>query len=533
MNVFEDLIDELKEENLIEESVIEIHREKIENETVPESQAAQDTLPLEENTISPEETVNSSQEGEISSKLPESVNADLILPSQENDFYRRRAMEEVSALQMVERVISGVEREYLKIIPKAYDDIPVSKALHDFLQVAKNTANSENAAAEFKLMQETESWYSALSHRDQNILPAQLRRFCETTRPVLSSQALAALARFYRNSPFSENVRSKYDLIVTRLFSREFSNEKRELLLELNEISQQLSDLYADWSSVSLYSTDDDSQLTIFALKFEDFITEAASAESFEELIKNDFFNRLRAFKVSTGENFYAPQVTSTAIKCNIFVGNRFVELIQKELAGNNADALENKYKFLHDQSISEAASKTLQLIELLHNKNTNKEPENIHQEVSVSDTPKREKPVVKSNKVKNSGNPSGFFSFDFVVNKWLLGLMILTVFACAGLYSWVEFGIPQPSTENVTKLELDGYYFKDYLKVAKITNGTLIAVTKPSWDSTEEAKKQEVLKNILVLGKDKAYRSVRLLNNNGITVGYISEDSINEANTK
>jgi len=62
--------------------------------------------------------------------------------------------------------------------------------------MAHETNTTEHAQAEFRLMQETENWYSALSHRDKYITVAHLRRYCETSRPALSAQALISLARF-------------------------------------------------------------------------------------------------------------------------------------------------------------------------------------------------------------------------------------------------------------------------------------------------------------------------------------------------
>ncbi len=105
------------------------------------------------------------------------------------------------------------------------------------------------------------------------------------------------------------------------------------------------------------------------AFKFEDFMTEADNAESFDELIRNDFFNRLRLFKESTGEQFFAPLVAATAIESNVRIGNRYVELLNIEREKGEAEKLENKYGFLHDQVISDATSKTLQLVELLKEK--------------------------------------------------------------------------------------------------------------------------------------------------------------------
>ncbi|MDH3531197.1 MAG: hypothetical protein OEQ28_16685, partial [Acidobacteriota bacterium] len=157
-------------------------------------------------------------------------------PVEEKHFYRQRAMDEVTGLQLVEHVLTGVEREQMKTSPKSFDDLNVKRSLHDFLQVADNINSPEHAQAEFQLMQETENWASALSRRDRNISVAHLRRYCETTKPSLSSQAMISLARFYRNSPYSESVRSKFDLVFTRLFSKEIGEEKRKVVFKNEEL---------------------------------------------------------------------------------------------------------------------------------------------------------------------------------------------------------------------------------------------------------------------------------------------------------
>ncbi len=268
---------------------------------------------------------------------------------------------------MVEHVLTGVEREQMKTVSKPFNDLKVKTALHNFLQVSKNTKSAEHAQTEFQLMQETESWHSALSHRDKNISVSNLRRFCENTRPVLSSQALMSLAKFYRNSAYSESVRGKFDFVATKIFSKEIGNEKRQTVFEYDELTRHLAELYAEWESISFYSSEEgDSEVLITTLKFEDFITEAEAAESFDELIISDFFNRLRLFKEKTGEQFFAPLVSTAAIECNVSVGNRYVELLEKEREQGETEKLENKYGFLHDQVISESIGKTLQLVELL-----------------------------------------------------------------------------------------------------------------------------------------------------------------------
>ena len=358
MNIFEDLIDELKEENLLEATVIETGKPTngksgIKNET---GTATNPEIPLpiaaEPETAMPLEAV-----------AAESAEA---LAENDLEFYRKRAVDEVTFLQMVEHVFAGVEREQLKIIPKPHNDLEVKKVLHSFVQMTHSPQSAEYAQAQFLLMQETESWHSSLALRDERLTTAYLRRFCETSRPPLSSPALVALARFYRNSPYSEPVRNKFDLVVTRLFSKESGNH-REAIFTRDELITHLTELYAEWSSVPLYSTEtDDAEILEIVGKFESFINEADAASFFDDLIKNDFYTRLHSFKRSTNENFYSPLVTAVGIESNIRIGNRYVELLEAEKAKGSVLGIEDRYGFAHDSNISEATGKTFSLIELL-----------------------------------------------------------------------------------------------------------------------------------------------------------------------
>lgn len=594
MNVFEDLIEELKEQNLLEETVIEVKKDKPDAESFqsvqpetpiiaeeelllveppekkrferevlgvnqfsappPSPQAKPLSAPKPPVAAPPkqflrnEETYhtekiklqdgqvlfNEGQLSELSDLIagrererivqPKPEEKKTILeqikrPEIEKDHYRKRGMEEVSSLQMVDHVLSGVEREQMKIAPKPYDELSVKLALHDFMQVAQDSNSPEHAQAEFRLMQETESWYSALSHRDKHITVAHLRRFCETTRPVLSAQALISLARFYRNSPYSEPVRSKFDLIVTRLFSREIENNKRELLYSRDELITQLKELYANWASIQLYSVeDDDSEILIQTLKFEDFINESENAGSFEELVKNDFFNRLRMFKESCQENFFAPLITATAIESNISIGNRYIDLLEKEKENSNAASLEEKYGFLHDQVISDATGKTLQLVELLNGKPAeieSKPAEIVDISVKVPEKTQAEAPKKTRSRL-------------FAVNKWLLVLTILTIVGCVGIYFWAEAQTQEIKVSpKVKTVNLENSSLKDYLQTARITDETFYGITLPSWETLSTEKKEETLRKILAIGGEKGFRKVHLISANGKAVGYASAEKV------
>lgn len=358
MNMFEDFIDELKEENLLEATVIETGKANgkpvIRSETGTVENLKTPLPAAEPETATPLEAVT------VEESFETLVEKDL-------EFYRKRAMDEVTFLQIVEHVFAGVEREQLKIIPKPHNDLEVKKVLHSFVQMTHSPQSAEHAQAQFQLMQETESWHSSLTLRDERLTTADLRRFFETSRPPLSAPALVALARFYRNSPYSEPVRNKFDLVLTRLFSKESGDSCRETIFTRDELAKHLTELYAEWSSVPMYSTEiDDAEILEIVGKFESFISEADAAILFDDLIENDFYTRLHSFKRSTNENFYSPLVTAVGIESNIRIGNRYVELLEVEKSKGSVAGIEDRYGFAHDNIVSEATGKTFSLIELL-----------------------------------------------------------------------------------------------------------------------------------------------------------------------
>lgn len=381
MNIFEDLIEELKEENLLEKTVIESERAgkkaAVQTSGDEKCMAAEDIEEFEKPEV---RAVNVPSSLEVAER-----------ENNEAEFYRKRAKNEVSFLQMVEHVFAGVEREQLKIVPKSYDDLEVKKVLHSFLQISHAPRSSEHASAQFRLLEETERWHSSLAVRNERLLTAQLRRYCEISRPPLSSPALVSLARFYRNSTYSEQVRSKFDLVLTRLLSKEIGGNQRELVLIRPKLAAHLTELYAEWSSVPLYSTDPgDAEIAAIAQEFEDFMIEADEAGSFDELIESSFFNRLHSFKKSTDENFFAPLVAAAAVESNIRIGNRYVELLEIEKKKGGIFGLESKYGAAHDQTVSEATGKTLAVAELLNQKSaapSSKETLNVPNETASRQT--------------------------------------------------------------------------------------------------------------------------------------------------
>ncbi|MEW6361799.1 MAG: hypothetical protein AB1477_06720 [Acidobacteriota bacterium] len=503
MNVFADLIEELKEENLLEETIIELKRKAAEaNGIIPNG--SNGTVKPDADTLQ----ANESDSGPSAEQKPENETVD------EVEFYRRRAMEEVSSLQMVEHVISGIEREHMKMNPAVYDDLAIKKALHRFLQVSADISSPEYSAAEYSLMHEAESWFAALARRDSNISVANLRRYCENSRPVLSSQALMALGRFYRNSPFTEAVRGKFDFVMTRLFSREVEGERRKLLFSRPEMIGHIRTLYANWSSLSLYPREEHSEgIGAVVGRFDAFVKEAEAAEGFDSLIESDFFNRLRLFKEETAEMFFASEVLAAAMECNVRVGNRFVDLLEAERENDNVEKIEEKYGYSYDTIISNAASKTLFLVELLKGEKDVEREETVQQPEARKITLDFESaPVVQKRKVG--------------VNKWLLAATIIVALISIGIYFWSSNAGPEASgVQEAKNIELPAGNLQKHIRFARRSDETLYGMAQPTWSALSEDEQRQLLGEAFAFAQSVGLKRVNILNEKGRTIGYATKD--------
>lgn len=517
MSVFEDLIEELKEENLLEETVIDVSRtnRKAPPLDLPAPGLLQNSIDLTADDTSDEDAINKAAAADVGSP----THVDAAAPLDDREFYRRRAMEEVSSLQMVEHVLSGIEREHMKMTPASYDDLEVKKALHKYLQVSSAINSPEHSEAEFALMQETEKWFSALSKRDFNISVANLRRFCENSRPVLSSQALMALGRFYRNSPYAEPVRGKFDFVMTRLFSREIEDEKRKLLFPRNEMIGHVKTFYSNWSSLSLHAPGENLEaVSELVARFESFTKEAEVAETFDALVAVDFFNRIRLYKEETNESFFEGEVVCAAMECNVRIGNRFVDLILKEREAADCQWIEEKYGYSHDTVISNAASKTLLLLDLLKDKHELEEEEELESE-SVAPVERvlvfERAPVVESQR--------RYLSL-FGVNRWLVFATLVVLAVSVGIYFWSENASrTENSIEVAPPVQLAGTELKTHIREASESNETLYAVTQPTWDALSKDEQKEFLRKAMDFASARGMKRVNLLNNRGRTVGFAS----------
>lgn len=496
MSLFEELIDELKQENLLEETVLS-----------PRRSAAAAPARTPEPTIDLEPELGSAGSSEDENFTQSTAD--------EREVHRRRAMDEVTSLQMVEHVLSGIEREHMKMSPHTFDDLNVKKALHKYLQVNAPISSDEHSAAELELYQETEKWFSALARRDGNISVANVRRFCENSRPVLSSQALISLARFYRNSPYNEAVRGKFDFVMTKLFSREMGGEKRRLLFGRPEMLMHIKALYSNWASLSLSSEVENGG--DFVTGFERLLQECQAAESFDALISTEFFNRIRIYKESAAEVFFDPPVIAAAMECNVGIGNRFVELLHIERQVTGESAIEERYGYNYDTIISGAASKTLLLLDLLR-------------EARELDPPQ----PTAVGKVRAASLPDTTITYERApvldrqggsVNKWFVAVMVVVLFLSAGVYFWSENATTaETGVETSVRLDVSGSELTEHVREASTSNETLYGVMQPTWDALSQEDQTQFLAKAHEFAKSKGLKKVNFLNARGRTVAYATD---------
>lgn len=551
MNVFEDLIEELKEENLLERTVTDLANGDVQDEfSMKDPPQFEDEILLETEIVEttaepPPPTALSPQQPQPTSfaeQVPEETGGEMLAepvvsrpaietdvpeivrPQNVREFFRKRAMEEVSSMQMVEHVLSGVEREHMKIVPVPYDDLEAKKALHKFLQASEDPRSQECSDAEYELLQETQKWYGVLADRDKNISVANIRRFCENSRPALSSQALIALARFYRNSPFSEAVRGKFDFIMTRLFSREIEDDKRRLLFAREEMVGHIKTLYGNWSSINLFSMDENEVECSSAVgRFAEFAVEAEGFESLDAMLRSELFDRIRVFKEELGEMFFAAEVLAEGIDCNLRIGNKFVDLVIAARENTNAARLEELYGQTIDHLVSSTTGKTLLLSEILDST----DEEEIFDETDLDEAAARSMSRKADKAVADEGRSR--FRLDlFGVNKWLLAGSIAAILLSVGVYFTADKIVGEQSAAIVAKdVEIPNPEIQKHILKMRSTSETLYAVTQPSWDALTEPQQKEFLLKVSAFANEKGLKRVSLLNYKGRTVAYASGDRV------
>lgn len=234
----------------------------------------------------------------------------------------KRAGDEAVQLRIVERFLSEVERRLLKAMPQVFDIERIRTALQILKSLTDEDDIDECLEAEFRLDQEFHLWRELIIARDKKIETYHFRRLCDSTPHPLEDEIFVALASFYRSLDFSPASQSKFDLSVTRLFTRSAARGRREMRSLRSDNEKRLKSLFPSGDAVSVQAL----RRTVEAI--DSFIDEALSLADFEDLVRSNLFDRYRAFKRELGPLFFEPEIVAAAIECNVVVGNVFNDLI-------------------------------------------------------------------------------------------------------------------------------------------------------------------------------------------------------------
>ena len=245
-----------------------------------------------------------------------------------------RAIEEAKALQTTERIIASVERTMMGRVLEPYDSANALEATRKSNEAIRLADLNLIKTAQDCLLDELHLWRVSVAKRDDEVMPYNLRRYCEHTNEGLDVASYAALTRFYRSRPNTNITQSKYDLVVTRMCAPPTKGGLRILRHDRQQLAMYLARLFASWDmsgSVALQTMDTSGETIDLMRGFDAFIAEANEVASIEDLVRRELFNRVRAFKSSLVDTFYEPAVSAAAIDCNVVLSNRFTTLLEAE----------------------------------------------------------------------------------------------------------------------------------------------------------------------------------------------------------
>lgn len=483
MNVFEELVDELKDGNLIDAS-----------DSGPRGYPlkAAETAPLQASFATASETID-----------------DTVGPR------RHRAEDDVASMQLIEHVFDGIESETARSASTVANHLNARKALASIVQFNGSVGDPELAQAESVLAVELKVWRSDLESRDARIDPARLRLFCENSRPALSPKALIALGGLYRTAELSDGVRDKFDFVMTRLFSCETDEVRREARFGRGETIDQIQKLYKKWSAeIPEQPASEREYVRDAVAKFASFIERIQAAPTFADLFRTDLPASLSEFKRSLGELMFEPEIMASLLECNIAIGNRFVEIAATEKKAYGREAVRSKYGEGFDQVATESAVRTLRLVELLENHDLETAETEVKHEQLPAATPKK-------NKV---GRRTPRFNF-FGVNKWLLGATIATVVLGVGLYSYGDiFDVSTKGIQVAKDVDLSTSDVGSYFSKGRASESILYVVASPEWESLSKDAQKATIQKALAQGRKNGMKSVQILNGKGEGIAYASD---------
>jgi hypothetical protein len=521
MTVFEDLIVELKEENLLENTVLSVNAGA--DQGFFGNQSAEGDFRELHDSDTHQDKSNRSKAGSNVGNIRDRRKA------RDHSVHPDTIAEQISTLQTVEHIVASMERSSVGKDFSGFDELRAKKALHVFQQASADPSSSDFAEARADLCAQVSAWEESLAARDDQITVAAMRLYCESCQPALSSQALFSLARFSRARQYSESARGKYEFIVTRLFSRQSDGEKRSLICSKDEMLGHLRTRFSDLHDNPSNPRTDHRDLMLSVLSFDDLAAEAENAQSVEELISSDYFQRLCQLKQETRENFFSPDITAGVIGSNIRVLNKLIDLVSAEYRAGHGEILLKKVGSTHDATMSNAVGRTVEITTLVQEQSAEIEPletrpssreDRVDKEL-IERRKERQPQTVVENKKERARLRAGFAK----VNKWLLASTVIVVLLSVGLYVWANYySEANAVSKDVKVVDVSESQFKDLLKEGRISGDTFYGITKPAWDNLSKENQQDTLEKIQESLIDKGCRRVSLINGKGQPVGFASQ---------
>jgi hypothetical protein len=505
MNVFEDLIVELKEENLLEETVIK-----------PSAGGASGGGTKTADAVKSQGSAVVFQPA-AKAKYKAAPNSSDI---------RAMLADRMAALQLIEYVISSSGRTCGALFEQ-FDDLSVKKTFHIFGQACSDVESEEYFEAESSMFSAIEAWESDLAKRDTEIPAWALREYAENANPPLSPQALFAMARFYRTTPFSDDTSTKFEFIVTRLFSKSADSEGRHMLCSRNEIARHLSEKYREWNiETAKPRSSDDSDAALLILSLDDIAAEVDSAAKFSEMVSPNVFDRLFELKRSHGEMIFVPEIAATAVETNLRMSAKVHSLLKDENERDGSGALRARYSEVDTTLVSDAIGRTFEITSREEEADTFDDlslgAAREQRRVKVGSEVSAQRPMRK----RRSGSGRG--SSLFGVNRWLLLGTFLSVIASIGIYIWSEYyATDTPSSAAVTAVEIAKPELKQYLSKAKLSGSMLYAVATPSFEQLKTDEKRDFLKRLMDEGTTNGYDRVSLMDAHGRNAGFASKNRL------
>lgn len=245
--------------------------------------------------------------------------------------YLRQAIERMKSLQATDHVFVCLEQAQLQRAPEKLKLKALVTAINSLNLALREGIETKVDSTRAVVQQELEAAVANLVRRDARVMTYNLRRYCEAEATLLDLQSLAALASFYYLLPFSESSRSKYDFVITQLFSLVDEQRQRHLKGNPEQISKRLTTMCQAWEEGEERESADPLQVMTCLQEFAVFMAEMETIPTLGALVSSAFFQRMRDFKTSLGPLFFTPEVTAASVEANVAFANGFLTLLRKE----------------------------------------------------------------------------------------------------------------------------------------------------------------------------------------------------------